>query len=92
MAKRPLFQKGIKELESLFAEKRHDTSALNQLSDELAHRKTKRAQALRKKVETALQSKAAPTTTSLPTGLSRAGNPDCRRSAYCPFNAVAPTL
>lgn len=55
MKARPLFQKGIVELERMFNDSQHDHVTLRQLRAELKHRKLARAFVLLKKVEVALE-------------------------------------
>lgn len=50
MAKRPLIQKGVVELEQLFDQRRGDPEFLNQLFEELSERKVQRANELRQRV------------------------------------------
>lgn len=52
--RRPYFKKRIHELESIFAGAGQDRGTLNALQEELAHRKTRRAIALARKVAAAL--------------------------------------
>lgn len=53
---RPYFTKGIDELEGVLADSRENRAVLEQLIAELQHRKTRRAKALRSRVEAALSS------------------------------------
>lgn len=101
MARRPLFQKGVKELERLFAENRDDFANLTQLSEELRHRKTKRAQALHKRVEQALRSNkppALPQTSGLSDGqqlpleIPQSIEPEIPDKTNEPTASLSPTL
>lgn len=56
---RPYFKKRIDELEAIFGKAGNDPAALETLRDELAHRKTRRAIALSRKVRTALEGDAS---------------------------------
>ncbi|OCP17576.1 MULTISPECIES: AAA domain-containing protein [unclassified Ensifer] len=49
MAKRPLIQKGVAELEKLFDQRRDDSHFLDNLIEELSERRTQRAQELRQR-------------------------------------------
>lgn len=49
VAKRPLIQKGVAELEKLFDQRRGDPQFLGELIEELSERKTRRAQELRQR-------------------------------------------
>lgn len=91
MNTRPLINLGIHELEEQFAGKKSDEKFLNSLLNELQHRKTKRALALRSQAVDALKATSIKPQQEIPTNTSATGNSNRQPVDFTQIHTPIPT-